>query len=166
MSGSRNPRRFKAISEMISVIMLLGIALIAGYIIYRAFVLQTQQQQASAARAVELARERIAERFSLVAGYIRVVNESTKEVVLVIYNYGDIDVKFTKLYVPAIAKGGKLVILTYEINTTIKKGDIDTIRITINNPNINYPPGIIVRVSVMTSLNRIYTFNVRTIGGV
>jgi hypothetical protein len=158
-------RGYRAISEMVSVLILLGIAVVAGIIIYRGYFLQTQQQQVSIEQAVELARKRIGERFSLVDGYIRIINYTTKELVLIIYNHGDVDVTFWKIYVPAVREGGDLVLLTFEVNKTIPKGSIDTIKIVINDPTLGYPPGITVRITVQTFSYRLYSFDIRTIGG-
>lgn len=158
-------RGFRAVSEMISIIVLLGIAIIAGYFIYRGYFLQAQQQEVSIRMAVEIARERIGERFSIVDGYIRLINSSAKELVIIIYNHGDVDITFHKIYVPAVKEGGDLVVLTFEVNKTIEKGKIGSIRIMINDPTISYPPGIVVRITATTMSERIYSFNVKTIRG-
>ena len=158
-------RNFRAISEMISVLILLGIAIVAGYFIYRGYFLQTQQQAASIRAAIEIARERIGERFTLVDGYIRIVNTTTKELVLVIYNHGDVPVEFYRIRVPAVKEGGDLIVLTFEVNKTINKGDIDVIRIRIDDPTISYPPGIAVRITIETMTRRIYSFYVTTLRG-
>ncbi len=159
-------RSFRAVSEMISVLILLGIAVVAGYFIYRGYFLQAQQQQASIRMAVEIAKERIGERFSIVDGYIRIINSTAKELVIIVYNHGDVDVTFYRIRVPAVKEGGDMILLTFEINKTIPKGKIGVIRIKINDPTISYPPGIVVRITAETMSGRIYSFNVKTIGGV
>lgn len=161
----KNDRSFKAISEIISVLILLGITVFAGYFIYRGYLYQAQRQQYSVAVAEKIARERIGERFSLVTGYIRVVNSSTKEFVLIIYNHGEADLRIWKVLVPAIAEGGYIVYLRYELNRTIPSREIGTIKIVIDDPSLGYAPGTVARVRLYTYTNRLYEFNVPVIKG-
>jgi len=157
-------RKYRAISEMISILILMGIAIVAGYFLYRAYVLQAQRQQLATEIATEIARKRIAERFTLVDGYIKIYDNGTKHLVLVIYNFGDTDIMFTKIYLPAVSEGGRLKVLSFEVNKTIKMGDTDVISVKINDPTVSYPPGIIVKVNIMTDISGPYTFEVKTIG--
>jgi len=150
---------------MISTMILLGIALVAGYMVYRSFYLQMQQQAAGMRAVTEIARQRIGERFTIVEGYIRIVNATYKEVVIVIYNDGDVDVTFTKIRVPAIKEGGDLTLLSFEVNKTIRKGDVGVIKLGISDPSIGYPPGIAVRVVAETASRRIYSFELITVKG-
>jgi len=152
-------------AEIVSTMILLGIALIAGYMVYRSFYLQMQQQAVGVQAATEIARQRIGERFTIVEGYIRVVNSTYKEVVIVIYNDGDIDVTFTKIRVPAIGEGGDLILLSFELSKTIRKGDVGVIKLGISDPSVSYPPGIAVKVFAETSSKRIYSFELITVKG-
>lgn len=158
-------RSFRAVSEMVSILILLGVSVIAGYLIYRGFLYQAQRQQYSIALIERAARERIGERFSLVAGYIRIINSTTKEFVLVIYNHGETDLKIWKVHVPAILEGGHLKRLVYELNRTILSREIGAIRIVIDDPTIGYPPGVSVKIEMYTFSNRVYEFSVPVIRG-
>lgn len=156
-------KTLKLVSEAISVLILMGIAVVAGYIIYRGLLFQMLTQQYGVQAASEIARSRIAERFDLVDGVIKMYNASYKELVLIIYNYGDKDIVVEKVFVPGITYGGKLKINIYDVNYKIKHGETDVVRIAINDTSVSYPPGIIIRVSMQTDIGRIYSLNVKTV---
>jgi len=167
---SRKYSNLKAVSEIVSVLILLGISVVAGYFIYRGYVYQAQRQQYSVSVVEKIAYERIRERFSILGGYIRIINSTTKEFVLVIYNHGETDLKIWKVHIPAIIQGGDLVYLRYELNITIPSKEIRTIKITIDDPTLGYAPGMIARILLYTQTlggqtPRIYEFNVSVIQG-
>lgn len=158
-------RSLKAVSEIVSIMILLGVTIFAGYFIYRGYLYQAQRQQYSVATAEKIARERIGERFSIITGYIRIINTTVKEFILVIYNHGEADLKIWKVFIPAIAEGGHIVYLRYELNRTIPSREIGTIRIVIDDPAIGYAPGTTARIRLYTYTNRVYEFNIQVIRG-
>jgi archaellum component FlaF (FlaF/FlaG flagellin family) len=154
-------RGFKAVSETIAVLILIGITVLAGYVIYRAYTMQLRRQQAGVIAAEQLARERIGEKIALVDGYI---NTSNNHVVLILYNFGDVDVKIVKIIVPGITSNGQYKIFTFNKEYDLKRHQILRIDLTIDDPTITYPPGVTVKVNVWTSIGRIYSFDIKTVG--
>ncbi len=134
--------------------------MIAGYLIYRAYSIQLRQQQAGVALATRLSRSRIAEKIILVTGFINVTN---KEVMLVFYNFGEEDTYITKIVIPGLKAGGKLELLVFAKDYRIPKRGVRTIILKINDPDIGYPPGISVRITVWSITGRVYSYNVRTV---
>ncbi len=147
--------------EMISIMILISITLIAGYLIYRAYTMQLQQQQAGVALATKLSKSRIAEKLVLVTGFI---NVSNKKVILVFYNFGDEDTYITKIVIPGMKAGGELKLFVFKGEYRVPRRDIRTLRFTISDPNVGYPPGISVRITVWTLTGRVYSYNIRTVG--
>jgi len=162
---SQNRKALRGVSEIVSVILLLGLSIIAGYLVFRAFFLQARQQQMSIAYSTEVARQRISERFTVVDGFIIIRNISTKEFILTIYNHGEVDIEFKRVRVPFVAIGGDLRILSFDIDWKVKSNSVDTLRIVIDDPEINLSPGISVRILLESSSGRIFNIEIYTIKG-
>ncbi len=158
---ARRARGFRAQTEMISIMILISITVIAGYLVYRAYTEQMKQQQAGVSLVSRMARSRIAERITLVAGYI---NVSNNKVILIFNNFGDEDTNITKIIIPAIKVGGEIELMVFKVNEKIPRGQVKTIIISINRKDVGYPPGISVRINVWTLTGRVYSYNIRTVG--
>ncbi len=146
---------------MISIILLLSITVVAGYLIYRSYSLQLRQQQRGVALATKLAKSLIAEKITLISGFI---NTSNKKAVLIFYNFGDQATNITKIVIPGIAPGGRIVVFVFNTNVEIPPKDVKTIILDLSGKDVSYPPGIAVKINVWTITGRVYTFNIKTIG--
>jgi len=162
---NKNRKTLRGVSEIISVILLLGISIIGGYLVFRAFFLQTRQQQLSIVYSTEVARQRISERFTIVDGFIIIRNISTKEFILTIYNHGETDIEFKRVRIPFVSVGGDLRIISYDIDWKVKSNSVNTLRIVIDDPEINLPPGISVRILLESSSGRIFNIEIYTVRG-
>ncbi len=155
MKGSRSGRRLRAVSEALSAIILIGITISAGYILYRSYTLQMQRTTYGVSQAEKLARSRIAEKIAIVAAYI---NSSTRTLVVLAFNFGDQDVRIVRILLPALV-AGSLTIYTIDTNITLAKRDITTFNVTAPSQYAEYPRGIVVRVVFWTDSGRVYEFD-------
>ncbi len=146
---------------MISVILLISITVVAGYLIYRSYSIQLRQQQRGVAIATKLARSLIAEKLTLISGYI---NVTSKKAVLIFYNFGDEATNITRIVIPGVAPGGKIQVFVFNTNVEIPRRDVKTVVLDLSGKDVSYPPGIAVKINVWTITGRVYTFNIKTIG--
>lgn len=161
--------RWKLIAESISVIMMIGIAVIAGYVIYRSFTYQYRQQYFGVRRVGEEALKRIGERLIYVDGYLRVINISHKELVLTLYNGGDYDITVVEVRLPGIvfiAPGNTSIkVIAIKTNYVLAKDKVTTMRLTVIDETVGYAPGMIVTIVLKTDTGRFYEYNVKVVRG-
>lgn len=148
-------RGLRAVSEALSAIILIGITISAGYIIYRSYTLQMQRTTYGVAQAEKIARSRIAEKIAIVAAYI---NSSTNKLIVLAFNFGDQDVRIVKILLPALING-TLHIYTINTNITLKSNDITSFNVTVPSSDAYYPRGIVVRIVFWTDSGRVYEFD-------
>ncbi len=168
-------KRTKAISESITTLILIGITLLAGYIIYRGYTIQVSSAQTGIREASEVARARIAEKIDIVDAYIDV---TTNNLTIIIYNYGFEDINVREILVPILINGTILSMRIFRAydepsisNPVIKRRNLTKIVININQTasdlppedRIVYPAGLLVKIAMFTDSGRKYEFYAYTV---
>ncbi len=149
----------KAVSEAITTLILISIAMLAGYMVYRAYTLRVSATSATFGRASEIARSRIAEKLELVEGYI---DANTSTVHLIVYNYGRETIGLRQLVIPVIVNGSKQEIRVIKLEVDIPKKNVTEVKIRLGD-DITYPRNILVKIVLFTDSNRRYEYFIRTI---
>lgn len=158
-------KRFKLIAESISVIMLIGVAIVAGYVVYRQFIQQTRIQQTGLRELEEQAWRRIGEKVSFVDGYILLINLTHKKILIVLYNYGDYDITIREVRVYGVFLNGSIVLEVFKLNYKIPQGELGNIVLYIVKPEVGFPPGALVKAILITESRKMIEINLRVVRG-
>jgi len=158
-------KRLKLIAESISVIMLIGVAIVAGYIVYRQFIQQTRVQQVGLMELEEQAWRRIGEKIGFVDGYIRLINLTHKEVLIILYNYGDYDITIKEVRIYGVFINGSIITEVFKLNHRIPPGRVSYLKLYITKPEIGFPPGSLVKTILITESRRMIEINLKVIRG-
>lgn len=145
--------------------MLIGVAIVAGYVVYRQFLQQTRVQQAGLMELEEQAWRRIGEKVSFVDGYIRLINLTHKEVLIILYNYGDYDVTIREIRVYGVFLNGSLVTEAFKLNYRVPPGRVGYIKLYVTKPEVGFPPGSVVKTILITESRKTIEINLRVIRG-
>ncbi len=149
----------KAISEAITTLILVSIAMLAGYMVYRAYTLRMSATSATFSKASEIARSRIAEKIELVEGYIDV---NTSTVHLILYNYGREKIGIRQVILPVIVNGTQQQLRIIDLKVDIPKKNVTEVIIKLGD-DVTYPRNILVKIVMFTDSDRKYEYFIRTI---
>ncbi|GEM_PF-5011979 len=164
--------RLKAISESITMLILISITLITGYLIYRGYMLRISTAQSGISEATRVASSRIAEKIDIIDAYIDV---TTNNLTIIIYNYGNENITIEQLIVPVIVNGSVIKTRIFHgddiVPNVLPRRDLVEVMVNINRTGddlepgdrITYPPRILVKIAMFTDSGRRYEFYARTV---